>query len=359
VIPETTGAITADWLNETVDLGGAKVTDVRAENLGAGLGLLGEVARLHLTYAGGAGEGPATLIAKCQSPAIENRVVAQLMGFYTREVNFYSQLATSVPVRVPRCLHAEAAIEGAPFVVLLEEITGARTIDQIVGADRSDAEAIVDQAVALHAAFWSSPRLDALEWLPPLNTPGNLAASALADQKLPAYLDYWKGRLPAEMIEFVVALTPHYPALLDWWVETAPPTLVHTDFRADNLLIGGSAGDGVVTFLDWQFCMRGPGAWDIANFLAASVTVDDRRAWEDDLVHRYHDGLVAAGVEGYDWGTCWRDYRYAIGQQAWSTLPMGDMDPGNDRGRLLLETLTPRYITAAQDLGVSEMLDLF
>jgi hypothetical protein len=76
-------------------------------------------------------------------------------------------------------------------------------------------------------------------------------------------------------------------------------------------------------------------------------------------VHRYHDGLIAAGVAGYEWEQCWREYRYAIGQQAWSTLPMGDMDPGNERGRLVLETLTPRYLAAAMDLGVQDMLDLF
>lgn len=53
------------------------------------------------------------------------------------------------------------------------------------------------------------------------------------------------------------------------------------------------------------------------------------------------------------------DYRYAIGQQAWSTCPMGDMEPGNDRGQLLLDTITPRYLTAGSDLGVTEMLELF
>jgi hypothetical protein len=356
VIPETAADITVEWLNEVLDAG--PVTAVRAANLGEGLGLLGEVARLHLEYAPSA-EGPPTLIAKCQSPAPENRVVGQLMGFYAREVNFYSQLGADVPVRVPRCYHAAAADEGAPFVILLEDITGARTIDQIAGASRADAELLVDQAVALHAAFWDNDRLRALDWLPPLNTPLNLAAGHLAEQKLPAFLNFWKGRLPDDTLTFVEGLTPHYPALLDWWVAQGSPTLVHFDFRADNFLVGGSAGDGVVTLLDWQFCMQGPGVWDVANLLAASVTTDNRRAWEDDLVRRYHRGLVAAGVAGYEWERCWRDYRYSVGQQAWSTLPMGDLDPGDARSRALLDTLIPRYHAAASDLGVAEMLDLF
>ena len=345
MIPESTAEITPAWLNEV--LGDAGIVSLRAEDLGEGLGLLGEVARLHLEYAPGA-DGPATLIAKCQSPAIENRFVGQLMGFYGREVNFYNHLAASAPVHVPHCRYAAVAEEGAPFVVILDEVTDARAIDQIDGASRADAELIVDTAIALHAAFWDNGRLDGLDWLPALNTPLNLAAATMAEQKL-----------PDDAVQFVVDLTPHYPALLEWWVAQAAPTLVHFDYRADNFLVGGSAGDGVVTVLDWQFCMRGPGPWDIANFLAASITTENRRAWEDDLVHRYHDGLVAGGVKDYDWDRCWRDYRYAVGQQAWSTLPMGDLDPGNERSRLLLDTLIPRYHAAATDLRVAEMLALF
>ena len=354
-IPPSAADIDAAWLREVLDV---DVIDVRAENLGAGLGLLGEVTRLHLTYASGV-PGPATLIAKTQSPAPESVFVAQIMGFYDREVSFYRGLADRVGVRTPRCHHADIAADGTPFVLLLEEITGARTIDQIQGASRADSEIVIDQAVVLHAQLWDTPELWALDWLPPINTPLFLAAADLAAEKLPRYLEYWAGKAPTAALQFVQDLTPHYPALLDWWVEQGNPTFAHMDFRADNFLFGGSAGPDVVTVLDWQLSVRGVGVWDIANFLAGSVTVDDRRAWEDDLVRRYHAGLLAAGVTGYDWERCWRDYRYAIGQQAWSTCPMGDMDPGNERGQLLLDTITPRYLIAADDLDVYEVLDLF
>ena len=354
-IPASTADIDADWLREVFD---RDVVGVRAENLGAGLGLLGEVTRLHLTYADGR-TGPATLIAKTQSPAPESVFVAQIMGFYDREVSFYRALADCVDVRTPRCYHADISADGTPFVLLLEEITGARTIDQIQGASRADSEAVIDQAVVLHAQLWDTPELWALDWLPPINTPLFLAAAGLAAEKLTGYLEYWEGKVPAASLQFVQDLTPHYPALLDWWVDQGNPTFAHMDFRADNLLFGGSAGTDVVTLLDWQLSVRGVGVWDVANFLAGSVTVEDRRAWEVDLVTRYHAGLLAAGVTSYDWERCWRDYRYAIGQQAWSTCPMGDMDPGNERGQLLLDTITPRYLVAAADHGVTEMLDLF
>ncbi len=355
-IPAAASDIDAAWLDDVLDVG--EVTGVRAENLGAGLGLLGEVTRLHLEYAAGS-SGPATLIAKTQSPAPESVFVAQIMGFYDREVSFYRDLGGRLEVRTPRCYHADIAADGTPFVLLLEEITGARTIDQIVGTSRADTETLLDQAVVLHARFWDSAELWALDWLPPINTPLFLAAADLAADKLPRYLEYWDGKVPAASLDFVRDLTPHYPALLDWWVDQGHPTFAHMDYRADNFLFGGSAGAEVVTVLDWQLSVRGVGVWDVANLLAGSLTVDDRRAWEDELVHRYHDGLLAAGVQGYDWDRCWRDYRCAIGQQAWSTCPMGDLDPGNPRGQVLLDTITPRYLIAAADHGVTEMLDLF
>ncbi|MBV9041831.1 MAG: phosphotransferase [Acidimicrobiia bacterium] len=353
-IPAAAADITADWLTEVLD---RPVTDVKAENLGAGLGLLGEVTRLHLTYGDDDGDGPPTLIAKTQSPAPESAFVAQMMGFYDREVNFYRSAATKVDVRTPRCYHANIVAEGAPFVILLEEITGARMIDQIVGASRQDAEIAVDMAVNLHARFWDNDALYALDWLPPINTPLFLAAGDFAKQKLPAYEAYWGGKVPPEILKFVGDINERYPALLDWWVAQGHPTFAHMDYRADNFLFGGSAGADTVTLLDWQLSVRGVGVWDVGNFLAGSVTTENRRAWEHDLVRRYHDGLTAAGVTGYDWDQCWLEYRYAVAQQAWSTCPLGDLAPGNERGRLLLDTITPRYLQAAHDLGVYDLLD--
>jgi aminoglycoside/choline kinase family phosphotransferase len=354
-VPATVADLTPAWLASV--LGAGEVVDVKVENLGAGVGLLGDVSRLHLTWARGG--GPDTLIAKLPSPSPDSLFLAQVMGFYEREVHFYRELAGSLEVRTPRGHHAAMAPGGVPFVLLLEDIRGARTIDQIAGASRADAERVIDQAVALHAPFWDNDALRALDWLPPINTPLFLAAGDLAQQKLPAYLAYWRGKVPDAALAFVEALTPHYPALLDWWVAQGHQTFAHMDYRADNFLFGGSAGEGTVTVLDWQLSVRGVGVWDVANFLAGSVTTEDRRTWEEDLVARYHRGLVDAGVRGYSADRCWRDYRYAIGQQAWSTCPMGDVEPGNERGRLLLDTITPRYLRAADDLGVREMLGRF
>ena len=54
-----------------------------------------------------------------------------------------------------------------------------------------------------------------------------------------------------------------------------PWTIVHGDFRDDNLMFGGDGGSCVV---DWQTVGLGPGVADLSYFLGASLAPEDRRA---------------------------------------------------------------------------------
>ena len=81
-IPSQVADITVDWLNEVLPKNVGTVESFTITRFGTGVGILGELARLHLTYADGNGAGPATVVAKCQSPAPENQFLAQAMGFY-------------------------------------------------------------------------------------------------------------------------------------------------------------------------------------------------------------------------------------------------------------------------------------
>ena len=65
-IPITLDGFTSQWLTTAFEHDGrgyGTVTAARAERIAVGEGFLGELARLHLSYAEG-NEGPQTLIAK-------------------------------------------------------------------------------------------------------------------------------------------------------------------------------------------------------------------------------------------------------------------------------------------------------
>ena len=75
-IPSQVADITVNWLNDVLPENVGKVDSFTITRFGTGVGILGELARLHLTYVDGAQAGPATIVAKCQSPAPENQFLA-------------------------------------------------------------------------------------------------------------------------------------------------------------------------------------------------------------------------------------------------------------------------------------------
>lgn len=358
MIPAQATDITASWLNEKLGEDFGEIASVRCEHIGEGVGVLGEVARLHLDYVEGA-TGPPTVVAKCQSLFADNIFISMAMGFYAREVNFYNELAAELDMRVPHCWVAEVAPEGAPFVLMLEEITDARAIDQIEGANRADTETIIRTIARLHARFWDNDALMALDWLPPMNNDLYKGASMLVEANFPEFEEKWADRLPAEVMQWCHALTPRYAEMVDWFAAERPQTYAHTDVRADNFLFGGSAGEDTVVTLDFQLSTRHIGVWDIANFLGASITIENRRAWQEELLALYHSTLEDLGVTGYSLDAMTRHYRYATLHQAWAQIAVANLDPGNERGRTLLDAMLTRSWQSALDNNGVELLDQF
>ena len=95
------------------------------------------------------------------------------------------------------------------------------------------------------------------------------------------------------------ALATNVIRMLDGFVE-GPTTLVHGDYRADNLFFGG-AGQGApaLAAVDWQVSSRGAGAFDLAYFLSGNVSTEVRRSIEMDLLKHYTDILRENGVRDF------------------------------------------------------------
>ena len=358
MIPAQATDITADWLNANSNGAFGQVADLRIEHIGEGVGILGEVARLHLDYVDGE-QGPATVIAKCQSLFPENIGLSQMMGFYAREVNFYNELAADLAMRVPNCHIAQVAPEGAPFVLVIEEITGADLIDQVEGATKAEAESILTTIAGLHARYWHNDALFDLDWLPPMNNDMYKAAGGLITANWDGFVERWSDKVSAEVLGWCEQLAPRYVEMVDYFATWQPQTYAHTDVRADNFLFGGSAGDGVVTVLDFQLSTRHVGAWDVANFLGASLTIEDRRAWHDDILATYHQALVDNGVTDYSLEDLTFHFRMCAMHQALAQIAVSNLDPGTERGRQLLDAMVTRSFASAHDNNGGELIELF
>jgi thiamine kinase-like enzyme len=129
--------------------------------------------------------------------------------------------------------------------------------------------------------------------------------------------------------------------------------LAHHDYRLDNMLFG----DGKIWVVDWQTLGWGPPAWDLSYFVGSSLDVEDRRAWERDLVQRHAERLRAAGIS--DWGRdiAWDAYRQMAYGTFLLTMPAAGEVRSNERTRQMYVAMWNRAATMVQDLGSHEFLE--
>jgi hypothetical protein len=339
--PTTSEALTTEWLSCAL---GARVTGFEIEPIGVGFGLVCDLVRLHLRVDG---DGPATVIAKFPSASEANRFVALVLQMYGRETRFYRELAQDTPLSSPRCHAVEHDVEADEFVLLLEDLAGARVVDQIAGICRADAELAVDELARFHARWWNDPALESVLRLS--DSPFPEAVSA-------AFAGAW-----GPIQEICTGLvTPEVHALGDRFVDlipglmarlSEPPwTLSHGDYRLDNMFFSDDPTRPLV-LVDWQLYDRSRGPRDLSYLLSQSMDPSLRAGCERALVERYVAGLVANGVTGYDVEQAWTDYRLAtLFDFCYPVIAGGGLNLANDRAVELARTIFARFVAAFEHL---------
>jgi Phosphotransferase enzyme family len=340
--------LTAEFMTAALAdrLGATTVTAVEAEAVGTGQ--VSDSYRLRLAYDGPA-ELPSTLIAKVPAADLASRGAARAFRTYEIEASFYDQLAPDLPVSLARCYYAAYDAGPDEYVVLLEDVSPAAPGDQLAGLHPDDAAAAVAELAALHAAGWDRAELAALPWL---NRSGPeaaaLLAAAIADL-YPGFRERYAERLEQGTLTLIEDFLPHAHSYLAG--SDGPRTIVHGDFRADNLLFGRDRP----VVLDWQTAGFGSATGDLSYFLASSLPVAARRRYEEALVRRYHAGLLSRGVE-LSWRDCWTGYR----RHAFSGIVMDIIAAmfvqQTPRGDEMFATMARRHARHALDLDALETL---
>lgn len=359
-LPRSSAEITIDWLHHVLGdaLGGSRITGVEREVIGHNVGFVGELTRLTLAYAGPAPNAPPSVIAKLPTGDETVRMMAQLFGFYEREVRFYSELQGEVAVRTPRCFFSAADVAAGRFVLLLEDLAPGRCGDQLASCTPAEAELALTELARFQAAWWNSSRLDAFDWLATTADPVvRQVLQAIYKQSWPNFEQEFSNLLPPEVFTTGKRFGDSLPALWDA-VSQRPATLLHTDFRLDNMFFDLADGSPFA-LIDWQLVQRGPGPSDVTYFLAGSFAPEVRRECEMDLLRVYHAALLQHGVQEYGFDECLYDYRMAA-LAFYIFLVTGrenvDMSKYEGRGQTLLDSMVERYTTAILDLGAAEFL---
>jgi hypothetical protein len=382
-IPGWLDEFSASWLThalrstQTIDRA-TTVSEVSWELLGDGEGFIGDLARIQLSYDGGT--GPATAVVKVPTRKPENRGFGMLAGQYENEVRFYNELAAAVPVRTPIPYYAEieanprsaaiaervldalpervtlwlldrlAAAAGKSdrrAIVMMEDLGTARIGDQVGGASLEDAERSIDMVAEFHAAFWNSPRLNQ-KWLTRQDDTV-LVTHGLFERAWPVFEAKFRDQITGDVEQVLAAIRERGPALLKR-VCQGPLTLLHGDFRMDNIAFfdGDSPPVGMI---DFQAVNVGHPLTDVAYYLRPNLDPDLADEVEDDLLRRYHAGLVRHGVTDYSLETLEREYGLA---QLWllhiGVILLGTLDLGEGRGAQIVEHAIERGLRVSHRL---------
>ena len=254
----------------------------------------------------------------------EDRPPAVVIGKYAtgdglaaarRERRFYEQLAPRWAHPAPRLL---GAFESGDHILLLtEDLAASGYALSPHGVSPAQLDAVIDTLVALHARFWQDVQ--------PALFASATSSITRATQAWPLDAIALNARLihdAAARFRASGVLAPAEQTLLDdalahWearFVARASGgyalTLIHGDFHLlGNVFFAPHATAPRV--IDWSEVKPGLGPHDLAYGLLSAPAVD-RPARDLALLHRYHQGLIAAGVVDYGFALCLWDYRFSL-----------------------------------------------
>ncbi len=359
-IPAGPDELTPEWLTlalrQTGTITNATVRSFDMEIIAQGMGLIGQLAQVSLHYDGPEANTPRSLIAKFPAAAEENREVGNIFRFYERETRFYQEIADEVELRTPRCYYSAMDTDADEYVLLLEDLAPARVGDQLASCTLEEAELAIQEIAKFHATWWDSPRLEELDWMPWVNDPVNKSAEESYQKAWGAFLERFGDKLPGSILETGERLGKYVGDILDQ-IADPPRTIIHGDYRLDNLFFATPEGGDPLAVIDWQISSRGRGASDVAYFVGGSLQPGERKANEMRILKSYHRILTENGVRGYDFDDCLHDYRLStLFCLVYPVISGGTLDLSNERGLALVTAIIERNVAAILDLDAGELL---
>lgn len=340
--------ITPQWLTNALRRGGieAEVGTITATPIGTGQ--IASCYRLTIHYLRGA--GPATLVAKLPSADPQRRAADAFT--YRCEVGFYREAAPRVHVGRPHCYLAVRSDSGEEFTLLLEDLSPAEQGDQIGGCSVEHARAAVVNLTGLHAPLWCDPWLRGMDWLLPNGV--DIAEVSAAFYRDATAKFMYRYPLSGETRTILSQFAVHSQT---WWeCPPLPFTLIHGDYRLDNLMFSDTGGEPAVVAVDWQACTLGNPLRDVAFMTVTGLSVTDRRSSEQALVADYWHALHEFGIEDYTAEQCWQDYRLGVFHAPVVTVFGAIAAKPSERGDRMFTAMAERAATAIADLDALSLL---
>jgi Phosphotransferase enzyme family len=283
-----------DWLTEALGQRYPGVT-VSSVHPGPIVARVSVNARFHVEYGGDVPPGlPPDLCVKgyfadCSETAAASRTAG------VPEALFYRHLAGASGVRTLECFWADVDPITQHGVVITGDVAaqGATFLDALSPYSVDQVAESLEQYAVLHGRTWGR-RLDE-PWLGP-RLRSTMQARGLAE--ISGNFDGPIGSRVPPRVRDAPRLLRSVRALADQLETAEPQCLVHGDAHVGNLFLNAS---GRPCLVDWQLVQGGPWYLDVGYHLGCTLSPDERRHHERDLLRHYLDRLRGEGGDAPSW----------------------------------------------------------
>ena len=345
-IPGSIEEITPTWLTRALTSSGVlknnSVREVKSKIIGDDTGYVGTLARLTIVYAKPDESAPPSMVAKIPTQEKKNKMIMEAFWNYERENRLYEEVLGTLPLKTPRCYYS--AFDPGPgektmnrvykmygslprgfmglyflfvairnlrlkrrYILLLEDLGHFDQIDQREGCSFEVAKQLMKPIALAHADSWQNPMLDKF-WLKHHSEFSNMMGF-LSSRGIPVIKKSFAERVTAKELEVYDWLQKNNNKL-DAYIKTRPATLIHTDYRLDNIFFDHENNQAAV--IDWQASCPGLGLFDPCFFLLTNGKGPFTPAQAEELIAIYHQGLVEGGLSDYSLEACMLDYPYGM-----------------------------------------------
>jgi aminoglycoside phosphotransferase (APT) family kinase protein len=358
-VPCTPYAVTPEWLTAVLcgKVPGAVVTHVEVKPASAGTH---ERHQLKVSYneEGRRAGLPVSIFTK-SLPSIVTRMIGGFNGTARVEGSFFTQIRPQLEIEVPLCYHSAYDRRTFAAIHLLEDLVATKSAtfcNHRTYVTRAMADDMIDLLAALHGRFYGDPTLaERYRWLASYPRWFTIGAAKMGTEYYTRKaFDAAAHVIPAEVMarrDDVWPATMRALALHD----SEPQGLIHSDVHIGNWY---RTGAGQMGLCDWQCLSRGHWSRDFAYAVTASLTPDNRRSWERELLARYVERFAEKTGVKPDFDLSFLRYRQQIAHALamWTiTLCHSPLLPNMQPEDTTL-TMIERMTTAMADL---DALDSF
>jgi hypothetical protein len=243
------------------------------------------------------------------TPTVLTRLATGLSA--AAEGRFYREVRPELKIETPKCYHSAWDRNSGRSIHLFEDIVAtkaARFCRWNTTISRPEAEQIIDTLATMHGQFYESPQFNSsLKWVVSYvdffgagERVGLRQCHERATRKAEAIIPPDVTRRSSEIWPLTLkALDLH---------RRGPYTMLHSDVHLGNWYIS----EGRLGLCDWQCIGRGHWARDVAYALSTTISIENRRAWERDLLRRYLDRMRESCGLGTSLDQAWDLYRQQI-----------------------------------------------